>query len=439
MFPADEQPFLAAIVDRPADDEPRLVYADYLDETGHPPDAARADLIRVQIALERLPEDDARRGELAERQNELLDAYRPHWTAALASLGARFQFRRGLPDAVALDATTFLERGDELFDNTQVRVGRSFLRRVRLEEPARVLPALVLCSSLNQVSELDLSECDLGNGGVCLLVCSPHLSFLKSLSLGHNRLDDSGAMAVARAAGLSRLQTLDLNDNGQIGETGIAAIAESPFLAGLLELDISGNEVNELAVRALLHGPIARSLKRLRLSNNPLRDGLTELVRSELFSRMLGFDPHLDLHKCGIEPVGAEALAASTSLGSVTNLNLSENYLGDLGVRALGRSGRLMNVRTLRLARNQITDAGATAILEAALPALRHLDLSSNRLTSRAVAALKAAATARGFIVEAANNGTETMAALPPQPARTEVEDFLEQKRLIAFPARPRT
>src|SRR5947207_2004490 len=166
MFPADEHPFLAAIVDRPADDEPRLVYADYLDETGNALDAARADLIRVQIALDRLPEDDARRVELAEKQNELLDIHRAAWTAPLASLGAKFQFRRGVPDAVALDAATFLARGEELFDNTQVRAGRSFVRRLRLDEPARVLPALIVCPLLQQIAELDLSESDLGNGGV---------------------------------------------------------------------------------------------------------------------------------------------------------------------------------------------------------------------------------------------------------------------------------
>jgi uncharacterized protein (TIGR02996 family) len=41
---------LADIVENPADDTPRLVYADWLDENG---DGDRADFIRVQVALER--------------------------------------------------------------------------------------------------------------------------------------------------------------------------------------------------------------------------------------------------------------------------------------------------------------------------------------------------------------------------------------------------
>jgi uncharacterized protein (TIGR02996 family) len=42
---ADELAFLQAILDNPHDDLPRLVYADWLDEHGHP---GRAELIRLQ-------------------------------------------------------------------------------------------------------------------------------------------------------------------------------------------------------------------------------------------------------------------------------------------------------------------------------------------------------------------------------------------------------
>ncbi len=49
---ATAEAFLEAIIGRPDDDGPRLAYADWLDERG---DAARAEFIRVQIALARLP------------------------------------------------------------------------------------------------------------------------------------------------------------------------------------------------------------------------------------------------------------------------------------------------------------------------------------------------------------------------------------------------
>jgi uncharacterized protein (TIGR02996 family) len=436
MFPADEQPFLAAIVARPADDEPRLVYADYLDETGLPRDAARAELIRVQIALHRLPPQDARRAALAERENELLESHRAAWTAPLARLGVRFQFRRGLPDAVAADAALFLECGDELFDNTPAGRGRSFVSRVRLEDAARVVPALAACPLLNHVLELDLSNGDLGNGGAAAMLASAFVKNVRGLELGENRLDDAGAIAVAKAATLPRLESLGLPDN-DIGPDGAAALAASPFLAGLRELDLAGNEINEAGVRSLAHGPAMQRLIRLRLADNPLRDGAIVLAASDVFARMAANDSQLDLHRCGIEAAGAVALAASPAFARIEHLNLDENYLGDAGAASLAKCG---NLRTLKLVRNQITDAGAAALLAGNLSRLESLDLSNNRLTTRGVESLKAAARERGFTVTALNNGTETMTALPSPPAaQAELEHVVQMKRGLAHPARPGT
>src|SRR5262245_27701794 len=139
MSPA-EKPFLDAILARYQDDGPRLVYADFLDESGDPADTAKAELIRVQIALAKLPSDHPRRSELANRQHELTLTYREVWTAHLAGLGedTRAEFRRGIPDAVSVDAETFLARGDELFR-------RGPVRRVRLRDAARLMPRLVHC------------------------------------------------------------------------------------------------------------------------------------------------------------------------------------------------------------------------------------------------------------------------------------------------------
>lgn len=439
MFPADEHPFLAAIAARPEDDEPRLVYADYLDETGSLRDAARAELIRIQIALHRMPPDDARRIPLAEREIELLEKHRPAWTAPLARLGARFQFRRGLPDSFSLEASTFLSRGEELFDNTPVGTGRSFVKRVRLTDAARVLPSLVACPLLQRIEELDLGDNDLGNGGAGLLASSSFIRNIRVLELGRNRLGDSGAAALAHAATLTKLESLALDDNA-IGVEGVAAIAESPFLAGLIELNLTSNDVNEAGVRAIIRGVATRRLESLGLADNPLRDGLLELAGSTLFARLVRAATNLDLHRCGIEPSGAAALGASPAIRAVERLDLSENYLGDAGVAALARSGHLEMVRTLNLARNQIGDAGAAALLAAPLPRLEHLDLSNNRMTPRGVELVKAAARERKLVAIIANNGAEPVAAVPPPPpARAELDQVVELRRSLTYPARPGT
>jgi uncharacterized protein (TIGR02996 family) len=74
MQPADA--FLQAIINTPDDDTPRLVYADWLEENG---DAERADFIRVQCALARLPKNDPRCEALEARVRELFSQVVARW------------------------------------------------------------------------------------------------------------------------------------------------------------------------------------------------------------------------------------------------------------------------------------------------------------------------------------------------------------------------
>jgi uncharacterized protein (TIGR02996 family) len=61
----------AAIIDNPADRTVRLVYADALDESGDPTNAARAEFIRAQVALEVMSDDDPQRFALVNRCDDL--------------------------------------------------------------------------------------------------------------------------------------------------------------------------------------------------------------------------------------------------------------------------------------------------------------------------------------------------------------------------------
>jgi uncharacterized protein (TIGR02996 family) len=375
MHFTDEQPFLDAIFDRYGDDRPRLVYADFLDDCGEPD---RAELIRVQLALARLSDDDSRRPLLADRQVDLLARNRAAWTAHLAGLVVGVDFRRGIPDSVTVDAGTFLERGEELFARLRVR-------RLRLLDAAAVLPKLTASPLLDRVRELDLCGADLGNDGLRLLSASPHLKNLEALDLGFNGLSDAGVLALARASNLPNLCSLALNDNEGVTDAGFRALVESPFFAGLTVLDASGNDIGEVGVAALVTSPAMARLRALRLNNNHIGDaGLGALARSSLLARMLKADSRLEVRGNAVGQAGAEALAASPALVACTALDLSNNYLGDAGVAALLRAPHLGNLRVLRVARNQLTDAGVVAnreLFEARFEHLQLLDASGNRLT----------------------------------------------------------
>jgi uncharacterized protein (TIGR02996 family) len=78
---------LAAVRAAPADDAPRLVYADWLDEHGQP---ERAEFIRLQCELARTDDPALRR-----REAELLAAHHDALAGPLAAPHLRFRFERG--------------------------------------------------------------------------------------------------------------------------------------------------------------------------------------------------------------------------------------------------------------------------------------------------------------------------------------------------------
>jgi uncharacterized protein (TIGR02996 family) len=425
MSPADEQPFLDAILARYQDDGPRLVYADWLDENDDPD---RAELVRVQVALARLPDDHPRRTELADRQTELHHKVADVWTARLGGLAAGVEFRRGVLDSVTVVADDFLSYGDELF-----RLAPA-VRRVRLTDAAGLMPKLIHCPTLARVRELDLFGNDLGNDGVSLLVQSAYLGGLDALDLGFNGLDFAGVRVLARASTLPNLRGLALNDNKQITGDAVRLLADSPFFAGLRALDLSGNDISDAGVRAVVESRSFDRLVGLKLAENHIGDaGVAVLVGSALFRRMLARDPRVDLRADHVGPAGAAVLARAPAMAPAEAVDLTRNFLADAGVEALLGGPHLAGVRVLRLGQNQVTDAGATALATALprFPRLRRLDVSGNRLTRRGIEQLTAAGAGRPLEIDTDGN----IHQVPPVAVGEVVDGALaDLKRRITHP-----
>jgi uncharacterized protein (TIGR02996 family) len=89
--------FLDDIVANGDDDTPRLVYADWLDEYGQP---ERAEFIRAQVELERLPLDSPGRPALEDRADDLLTEFEERWLAPVPAQLLRWTWRRGFLDTV---------------------------------------------------------------------------------------------------------------------------------------------------------------------------------------------------------------------------------------------------------------------------------------------------------------------------------------------------
>jgi uncharacterized protein (TIGR02996 family) len=147
----DDPAFLRMIAAAPADDAPRLVYADVLEESGDPAGVARAEFIRVQCERARLVPDSPRWRELWWRDTALLDWAR-QWRAELPKVpGIMYGgFIRG-----------FIEQLTVLGDASAPPFGLLFerlpLRKVSLGNVSvRTFKSLVRTPELVDLEELEL-------------------------------------------------------------------------------------------------------------------------------------------------------------------------------------------------------------------------------------------------------------------------------------------
>jgi uncharacterized protein (TIGR02996 family) len=97
--------FLQAIGESPDDDTPRVIYADWLDDHGH---YERAEFIRVQCQLARMPAGDGQRHPLEELERRLLERHQGEWLGSLRPSLSAWRFRRGFLDAVTVPAATYM-------------------------------------------------------------------------------------------------------------------------------------------------------------------------------------------------------------------------------------------------------------------------------------------------------------------------------------------
>src|SRR5262249_13695791 len=106
----DRDALLAAVIAEPDDDGARLVYADFLEERG---DTARAQFLRTQVALAKMPADDPRHIGLYAKYRQLLDEHGEAWADdVFGRQGVReVTFTRGFVGVLHVTAHAFFTRG----------------------------------------------------------------------------------------------------------------------------------------------------------------------------------------------------------------------------------------------------------------------------------------------------------------------------------------
>jgi uncharacterized protein (TIGR02996 family) len=344
----EERALLEAIRAEPEDDASRLVYADWLEEHGH---AERAELVRVQVAIER----DGPGAPLLARERDLLTRRAAEWLGPLADAGLRFD--RGMAAACWTTLPQFeagtarlAEAGDPPWvaerwlhhtgkrftaKGLQAFVGSPGFGRLnrfywfgpgahtgdgavyRWGATAAMARALANSPQSANLRRLWLIYADLGVSGARALAEARHLGRLRWLSLRWSLLTPDGVAALAHSTALSGLTALGLDWHAAEAEEAIRALAAGRGLSRLESLNLSWNRLGDARLRRLLKAPWAGQLKELRLDNNLIRDR------------------------------GAKEIAGCAALSGLRVLHLATNPFGDEGLLALLESPYLSGVREL--------------------------------------------------------------------------------------------
>jgi uncharacterized protein (TIGR02996 family) len=275
--------FLAAICAEPDDLAHRLVYADWLEEHGTTTlDAARAELIRVQIAREASDPDGDDHWALRARERVLLATWGKQLAGPAHRLARRYRFRRGFVEWIEVSCEDWMRHFTRHGPLPAVRAIQFTSHPTTLTPDALVgVDALDLRrAQVNPLNPLDLG----------LLVGKVRL---RRLDLVVQRTPLPELLALDALAGLEHLGVPGLGPNSPQVLAGACAVApprrlrslalgsadateaftNSPWLGQLRELTVRGSCAAVLP--RLCRSPAAGGLRRLRLESPGLLAGPT--------------------------------------------------------------------------------------------------------------------------------------------------------------------
>ncbi len=224
-----------AILERPGDDTPRLIYADWLEEQGDP----RAEFVRIQCEIAGVAPEDDRLTPMIHRMNELESEFGREWRIqdlGEKNAGINARFVRGFVDEISVSALTLLDRADELFARSPVGV-------VKLREAKHAMAQLATCPALDRVRRLDFlgrGRDVLGDEGVRHLATSPYFHGLRELILDSQDVGWSGIKRLAESRVLGQLEVLDLSHN-RVWANEMELLVRSGQLGNLRSLFLAHN------------------------------------------------------------------------------------------------------------------------------------------------------------------------------------------------------
>jgi uncharacterized protein (TIGR02996 family) len=412
----DRDALIATVAATPADDLPRLVYADWLEEHGDPDQAG---FIRRHVELTRRKPNLSAWNTLAAELKATAVRHAAGWVAPLAAaFGQPTPHWQPDPDggwlarlwnrpmvAEALHRRPYIMPDGELVVPCNVRGG--------LRMGAVALEAVHYRRGVPENVTVNAGRVPDGSGYEVAVRTTPISGLYLRLS------DDPDAWGRADGPWFDRLRFLSLSVEHTVVEDGSVTgpVFRSPHLTGLRALHLNvGVAFSDLptaiaadttGIHALIESPLPSRLQILRvplirdvitaLAGYPARAPLAELCPGGEWSGEL-LDPddwraladlpfrptlrRLSLQGCALGDAGLTALCRGPRWDKLLALRLDSNHLTDAGGVAFARLAPFPQLRSLRLDRNQLgDDTGRTLARCPLVRTLRVLNLSHNRIT----------------------------------------------------------
>ncbi len=209
---------------------------------------------------------------------------------------------------------------------------------------------------------LTLSDNQVNNEALKILLESPNFKGLEFLDLGINFLTDTGIKDWAQLdeVRLGKLKVLFLNDN-RLTDDSILAFLVSPHASSIEILNLDYTQVGNGACHAFAEASQLSNLKEFHLERGYVNDeGIKKLVEWEGLEKLTT----LKLPSNKLTDEGVAELAKSTRLKSIKTLDLAYNQITDVGCKALADSKMIESLETLNVSRNPFTEEGAKGLKE---------------------------------------------------------------------------
>jgi uncharacterized protein (TIGR02996 family) len=268
---SDQLAFLQMIAEHPDDDVPRLVYADWLEETGEEIHIARAEFIRLQCHLEqlrKLPREELEQyADLWKRQQELIDQYVESWLGSLGKIynPVGFVFDRGfLGELIVNDSF--------LYYAPVIESLHPILPKINLTIAVPHLDDLARCPTLRFVQNIHIHGeryyPQQGLESIEELLRSIYLTSMHSLDLRRCNLSLSSLELLGRTENIPTLKHLELPRF--LANSAIVEFLASPLASQLESLQLYLQETDDQFFPGLLHSNRFTKLPKLHIHGGQL-------------------------------------------------------------------------------------------------------------------------------------------------------------------------